>query len=82
MYLAAKSGNKTIVGLLLQGSATINLKSNKNPALLRGAAAKGNEEVARLLLANGFDVKAHDGYGKTTLYPAAANGKEAMISSY
>jgi ankyrin repeat protein len=54
--LVAKSRNKIIVGLLLQGSAKINLKNNKNPVLLLTAAAKGNKEVALLLLANRLDI--------------------------
>jgi ankyrin repeat protein len=56
------------------------LRSNKAPRTLHQAAATGDTDVVKLLLAKGADVNAKEDDGWTPLHWAARNGHKAVAN--
>jgi|WetSurMetagenome_2_1015567.scaffolds.fasta_scaffold32982_3 ankyrin repeat protein len=74
LHLAAASGHKDIVELLLAHGADVNaIDGDDGWTPLHWAANGGHKDAAELLLANKADINAKDGYGRTPLYYAAGN---------
>ncbi|KAH8708394.1 ankyrin repeat protein, partial [Phaeosphaeriaceae sp. PMI808] len=78
---AARLGIATLVKLLLEGEARVDLEdpwSGRTP--LSWAAEGGHEAVVKLLLATGkVDVDSGDKDGRTPLSWAAEGGHEAVV---
>lgn len=78
IFYAAGNGQESIVQLLLEGKADVNLMCNSKTALHR-TAANGHSAVIRLLLKSGAEVNAQDSTGMTALHRAAENGHEEVV---
>ena len=93
MYLAAGSGHKEVVELLLANKADVNVRdSYEGMTPLHCAAAFGHKNVAELLLTNNADVNATNKVGNTPLRlaemeqakvktkkPVSSNGEKDLI---
>lgn len=72
LYLAAQSGQRDIVTLLLQRRAEINASDDSAGTALHGAAGAGHRPIVELLLASGADANARTRLGFTPLDLAEA----------
>lgn len=68
LTLAAGSGDREMVRLLLEKGATPNFKNEHADTALMAAARTGNGEIIRALLARNADVEAKDRDGRTALH--------------
>src|SRR5262249_31583157 len=80
LFMAARSGNASIVDALLKaGSEAKSVSTNGTTALML-AAASGSADTVKLLIKAGASVNAHDVYqGQTALMFAAALGRTDVI---
>jgi ankyrin repeat protein len=62
-----------IVNMLIEAGANVHHKNNYNSTLLHSAAAQGNLEVVKLLIAHEVEINLKDNIGNTPLYIAVAN---------
>jgi len=76
---AADAGHGTVVRLLLDAGASVNLKNGVQETALHLAARQGRTEVARLLLNAGADFAARDADGRTPLFLAIERGRAGII---
>jgi len=67
LLLAAKSGDKERVRLLLENGANVNARDRYGWTALMWAVFKGYKEIVKLLLENGADVNVRDFFGNTAL---------------
>ena len=69
LYLAARSGRKEIVELLIAKGADVNEKDDfYGTTPLHWAAVYGHKEIAELLIGEGAEVNAMDNFGRTPLH--------------
>jgi len=80
LHLAASSGNKSLVELLLASHADVNAKDANGATPLHNAAFAGHKDVAELLLANKADAGAADFKGSTPLHKAAEQGYTEIVN--
>ncbi|XP_041470714.1 ankyrin repeat and SAM domain-containing protein 3-like isoform X1 [Lytechinus variegatus] len=78
MY-ACYIGHDTIVNLLLDAKAKVDLRSDKGSTALMMAASCGNESVAYFLLQEGAELEIVDHRGWTALFYATYNGHQSMV---
>ena len=78
LHLAASDNQPTVVAILLDAKADINIKDyvSENTALHK-AAFKGHLDVIRTLLERGADVNLRNKMGRTIVEHARLNGREA-----
>ena len=75
-----RKGHETVVKLLLEMAAELESRDNCDWTPLLRAAQKGNEAVAKLLLAtNQVDVDSKDHYNSTPLPIAARMGHKYVV---
>jgi cytohesin len=67
LHLAATTGNKEIVEMLLASGANVNAKAEDDITPLHIAQLIDNKEIVNLLIANGADINARDKYGLTPM---------------
>lgn len=66
LHIAARKGNKEIVGLLLQSGATLNLADMCSMTALHSAAIGNHPEIITILLEAGIDASIKDSEKKMT----------------
>ena len=78
LHLAASDNQPTVVAILLDAKADINIRDyvSENTALHK-AAFKGHLDVIRTLLERGADVNLRNKTGRTSVEHARLNGREA-----
>ncbi|CAI4213228.1 unnamed protein product [Parascedosporium putredinis] len=79
LSLAAESGHETLVRLLLDRGADINLGDVHERTALSWAAGAGREAIVLLLLVRGADPDTVDERGRTPLSWAAEVGQEMIV---
>jgi hypothetical protein len=67
LHIAAASGHKEVVQMLLASKAAVDVKGDYGSTPLHVAAAKGQREIVEMLLSSGADVNAVDKQGQTPL---------------
>jgi ankyrin repeat protein len=84
LFHAILVGSKSIVLVLLENGATVNLKDHKGWYPLHYAAQNYRVEIANLLLEKGADIEAKDAYGNTPLWRSvfASQGRGEMIAMF
>jgi hypothetical protein len=70
-----KCNDGSVIRLLLEHGADINVQNEDRQTPLHWASDHGTLEVVRLLLEHGADVEVKDKHGKTALQVAAADGR-------
>ena len=80
LLIAASSGHKAMVELLLAKGADMNSRDGSGQTALHLAAKNGFQSVAEVLLANKADVNARDGSQSTPLHEAAVNGHADVLT--
>ena len=80
LLIAASSGHKAMVELLLAKGADVNSRDGSGQTALHLAAKNGFQSVAEVLLANKADVNARDKNQDTPLHQASAKGHSAMVA--
>ena len=78
LYLAARSGNESMMRILLEKKADVNLRNCRGETPLFAAAEGGHEAAVRLLLGKNTDVNLENRKGETPLFVAAQNGYETI----
>ncbi|KAG4436676.1 hypothetical protein IFR05_007855 [Cadophora sp. M221] len=78
---AVRTGNISIVMLLLLNGADITQRNDTGQTSLHLAAMNGNLEMMRVLLNNGIDIEAKDKDNKTAFYHAVMSGDEAIVQT-
>ncbi|KAK4214539.1 hypothetical protein QBC37DRAFT_148617 [Rhypophila decipiens] len=76
VMLAAESGHKAAVELLIKKGANMELSDDFQRTPLLHAAIQGHDEIDKVLLAMGADLEAKDGHGSTSLIAASRWGNE------
>ena len=76
LHVAAMTGHKDVVELLLASKARVNARANVGDSPLHLAAFHGHKDVAELLLASKAKVNARDKAGLTPLRVAALHGQQ------
>jgi ankyrin repeat protein len=76
LMIAAESGDKETVGLLLSKGADVNAKDAYDRTALIFAVGSGNDEIAELLISKGADINAKNSMGETALAVAAFYGRK------
>jgi ankyrin repeat protein len=79
LHIAASSGDKGVVRLLLERGADIHARTDNGATALMHAAYMGQESVAQLLLDKGVNLHARDSTGLTALMAAALLGRNSMV---
>ncbi|XP_045208029.2 LOW QUALITY PROTEIN: ankyrin repeat and SAM domain-containing protein 3-like [Mercenaria mercenaria] len=78
MY-ACYIGHESIVSLLLEQGASVNLRNQKKETSLMLAASCGNDRVGRLLCSQGAELECRDARGWTALFHATYSGHQNMV---
>ena len=76
---ATSAGHDTVVRLLLDAGASVQLENDAQETALHLAAQRGRTEAARLLLEAGADFMARDADGRTPLFLAIERGHAEII---
>jgi ankyrin repeat protein len=82
LLIASEGSNSkdgSVLRLLLEHGADINVQNQDGKTPLHEALTYGALEVVRLLLKHGADVEAKDNYGKTALQVAAEYGHNKVV---
>ncbi len=80
VYLAAQSGYKDAIEVLIENNADINRETPEGTALM-AAAANGHLEVVDVLLANGVEVNAVGPNEQTAIINAARSGHLEIVET-
>ncbi len=80
LHSAVAAGHMSIVRLLVEAGAGVNLTQQQGFTPLHGAAANGDELMVRYLLANGATANARAASGQTPLDLALASGHPAVAA--
>ena len=79
LYLACQRGHESIVQLLLNKGADVNLCNDKGLSPLYVACQTGHESIVQILLNSGADKNVCNENGLSPLYVASRNGKESIV---
>jgi ankyrin repeat protein len=79
LHIAAESGHKPVVRLLLEKGANIEAKNRDSRTALYTTAIFGHELVAQVLLQNSADHSSKDVEGWTAIHLAAQRGDKAIV---
>lgn len=79
LHIAAASGNKRRVNLLIDHGADVNSKNSHGKCALQSALIDAGYETVELLLRRGADVNAVDDEGTSVLHQAASNGDKSIV---
>lgn len=79
LYMAAWTGQKRAVELLLEHNADVNVKSRAGGTPLHATVYKNKKELAERLLSRGADVNAQNASGWTPLHLAASGGLADLV---
>lgn len=83
LHIAARKGNKEILGLLLQNGATLNIADVFSMTALHGAAIGNHPEIVTILLEAGIDASIKEFVKKMTAKDMAiAFKREAAIQAF
>lgn len=74
LVLAAKANDAALVTQLIRDGGNVNAKDSIQDSAFLYAGAEGFNEVLRLTLAHGADVRSANRYGGTALIPASEHG--------
>ena len=74
LVLAAKANDAVLVARLIREGGNVNAKDPIQDSAFLYAGAEGFNEVLRLTLANGADVRSTNRFGGTALIPASEHG--------
>ena len=80
LMFAAQTGDVKSLRILLEARADVNGATRNDGSALVQASINGQEEAAVLLLENGADPNATDGYGLTALHWALQEGLTTLVS--
>ena len=80
LYLAASSGNVSIISQLIKKEIPIAVKNKYGDTPLHKAAGKGQIEAAEILLASGADINAQNIKGEAPIHIAKLSGQEEMAA--
>ncbi|KAH7308422.1 hypothetical protein B0I35DRAFT_380188, partial [Stachybotrys elegans] len=81
ILLASRTGQISMVGLLLSNGASTNSRNKNGSTPLSLASQNGHEAVVKTLLEGGADVNASDEDGWTSLMIASRNGHRAVVEA-
>lgn len=76
---AAEKGYETVVRILLEEGAGVNIPNKWGDTPLLRASSGGHEEIVRLLLKNEAKLECTNSRGDTPLYLASVNGYEGIV---
>ncbi|XP_052258661.1 ankyrin repeat and SAM domain-containing protein 3-like [Dreissena polymorpha] len=79
MY-ACYIGHESIVSILIDRGASVNLRNSKKETALMLAASCGNDRVGRLLCNQGAELEYQDQRGWTALFHATYSGHQNMVA--
>lgn len=79
LHVAAEHGQLSVIELLIQKGARLDLQDNKGQTALHRAASKGNTEIVRALTKAGAPIYTLDLQGKTPIHLAAQNEKRHSV---
>lgn len=79
LFLAADTGQKDVVKLLIASGADVNFKTGHGETPLAHAVVSSNKDVAELLLAHGADINYMGGDCQPVLLYAAAQHNQDMV---
>lgn len=79
LHLAAKSGRKTIVGMLLDKGAIVHAWDKNGVSVLELATSEGQENIVQMLLGTGVDAFHKNGSYSRSLRSAAGLGYKEIV---
>lgn len=79
LHIASHYGCETIVDLLLENGADINVCSPKGYTSLMLASSEGHDAVTKLLIEKGANMEMKDSDGDTAVILAAMTGNESIV---
>jgi len=79
LHVAATIGNDSMIQVLLDNKADINLKDKSGSTALHDAARKGHESVVKILIKHGTNIDEKRNRGKTPLHVAVENNHENIV---
>ena len=79
LHVAASLGHESVVRLLLDRGASVNVEDNSNRTPLHGTALTGHQVLAALLLDRGASINAETRDNLTPLHCAAQGGHESVV---
>ncbi|KAG3043144.1 hypothetical protein PC121_g22739 [Phytophthora cactorum] len=79
LHIAAQTGNKEMVEMLLAGGADVTAEDEYGSSTLHVAVRSGNLEMVGLLLSKGADISATEEDGSSALHVAVSSGNPKMI---
>lgn len=80
MFISAQNGHRTVLSLLIQADAEIDVKRMDGATPLWIAAQMGQDHICKVLLQNGANVDTVRCDGATPLFKAAHKGHAAVIT--
>jgi len=80
LHIAAKSGYRPAVQMLLDHGAQVNIADNSGYTPLHYAAEAGDTDIVQLLLSSDADSHQQDLSGNTPLHLAALHGREQTVN--
>ena len=81
LHRAARSGNHSIIDILVSQGARVSRPNGDGSTPLHVAAEHGHTSVVERLIANGASVNKRDFRGRTPLYRAAGSGHLAVVET-
>lgn len=79
LHYACMEGRESVIGLLLQSGAMLEVKNAWSATPLYAAAKYGHAEICKCLISIGANVHAQNNYGATPLYIAADRGHTHVV---
>ncbi|KAJ7117097.1 hypothetical protein C8R44DRAFT_708389 [Mycena epipterygia] len=79
LHATSSNGQESVVHLLLEHGADVNIVSREHGTALQAASSQGHEAVVRLLLDHGANVNTVGGSCGTALQAASSKGHEVVV---
>jgi ankyrin repeat protein len=80
LYLAASSGNASLITKLIEEGIPAAVRNKYGDTPFHNAAGKGHIKAAEVLLENGADIDAKNLKGEAPIHVAELSGQEAMVA--